>query len=121
MGHGVTVGAQGHQVSLGIHLSFVLREGLDVVDLDVAVRVGFAVGLIEVELADRTGGSVYLYREPAVLRASLIRAVLAQALTPLSVGEDPLVDLSVSDLVAACEPRPVAPPRPWLWRLRRPR
>jgi hypothetical protein len=53
-----------------------------VVDLDIAISVLFAVGLIEVELADRTDGSVNLYREPAVLRTSLIGAVLAQTLTP---------------------------------------
>ena len=82
MSHSVVVGAQGHQVSFGIHLSFVSREGLDVVELDIAISVLFAVGLIEVELADRTDGSVNLYREPAVLRASLIGAVLAQTLTP---------------------------------------
>src|SRR5215208_1555043 len=69
VGHGVAVDVQGHQVRFGIHLPLVLGDGLDVVDLDVAVRVVLAVGLVEVELAHRTGGSVYLYRDPAVLLA----------------------------------------------------
>lgn len=69
------------------------------VDLDIAISVLFAVGLIEVELADCTDGSVNLYGEPAVLRASLIGAVLAQTLTSLSVGDNLLIDLSMSDVV----------------------
>jgi hypothetical protein len=58
MGHGVTVGAQRHQIRLRIHLPLVLRERLDVVDLDIAISVVLAVGLVEVKLAHGTGGSV---------------------------------------------------------------
>jgi hypothetical protein len=48
----VAIGTQGYQVRLGIYLSLVLRERLDVVDLDVAVRVVLAIGLVEIEAAD---------------------------------------------------------------------
>ena len=62
MGHGVAVRAQGYQVRLGIHLTLVLREELDMVDQDVTVRVILAINLIEVERAYRADGYVYLYR-----------------------------------------------------------
>jgi hypothetical protein len=70
VGHSVAVGAQRHQVRLGIHLSLVLREGLDVVDLDVTVCVILAISLIEVERAYCAGGSVFFFaraRFPAFL------------------------------------------------------
>ena len=86
VGHGVAVGAQGHQVRLGIHLALVLGEGLDVVDLDVTVRVVIAVGLVEIEGAHSAGGPLSLDRLPAVLLASLVRDVQDQALAPLAVG-----------------------------------
>jgi RNase P/RNase MRP subunit p30 len=39
VGHSVAVGAQGHEVRLEIHLSLVLREELDEVDLVKLLRI----------------------------------------------------------------------------------
>jgi nitrite reductase/ring-hydroxylating ferredoxin subunit len=76
MGYGVAVGAKRDEVRLGIHLSLVLGARLDVVDLDIAVRVVLAVALVEVKLSHLADRSVDLYRPLAVLRASLVLDVL---------------------------------------------
>jgi hypothetical protein len=68
-----------------------------VVDLDVAVRVVLAVGLVEVEGAYRAGGPVYRYRSLAVFRASLVGRVQAYPLAPFTVGYRPFVYDPVGD------------------------
>ena len=85
----MAVGAQGYQVGLGIHLSLVLKEGLDVVDLDVTLRVILAISLVEVEGAYRAGDSVILDRLPTVLLASLVGDVLDQTCWTRRLREDP--------------------------------
>jgi hypothetical protein len=62
MRHPVAVRAEGNQIRGGVHFSLMLREGSDVMDLDVAVCIVSSVGLIEVEAADLTHRAVYLYR-----------------------------------------------------------
>src|SRR5215212_4595133 len=66
--------------------SLVLREGLDVVDLDVAARVLDTVDLVEVELAHLADRSVDLYGPCAVLPASLVGDVLDDPLASFAIG-----------------------------------
>src|SRR5215207_6704486 len=74
-------------------------ERLDVVDLDVAVRVVLAVGLVEVEDAYRAGGPVCRYRSLAVFQASLVGRVQTYPLAPFAVGYRPFVYDPVGDVV----------------------
>ena len=80
MGHGVAVGTQWHQVRLGVYLSLVLGEWLDVVDLEVAGRVVLTVGLVEVEAADCACSTVYFYCQSSILRLPLVGDVCTNEL-----------------------------------------
>lgn len=71
----MTVGTQWHQICSRIHVSLVLGDRVDVVNMNVAACVLSSVDFIEVKPADYTCRAMYIYGLPTILWVSLILLV----------------------------------------------